>query len=153
MRRAGLEAGNAAEGAATAQQESTALGVQNSPSADDQQQPEAESPPVATEAAAVAQTKSNSGGAAAGMGAQEAGTGAQEAEAAMQLHASCQDLEEGCVEWAAEDGCIQNGPSFMFERCRKSCGVCDQPIITDVPENVRPSFLFAQLQIRQISNI
>ncbi|KAK9901257.1 hypothetical protein WJX75_002791 [Coccomyxa subellipsoidea] len=80
---------------------------------------------------------------AAGIGAQEAaavtqdaGTGAQEAKAATQLHGSCQDLEEGCVEWAAEDGCIQNGPSFMFERCRKSCGVCDQPIITDVPENV-----------------
>ena len=152
MHLAGVEAGNAEEGAASAQQDSTAL--QNSPSANDQQQPETKSPPLATEAAAASQTKSDSGGAAAGIGAhevaavtQDAGTGAQEAKAATQLHGSCQDLEEGCVEWAAEDGCIQNGPSFMFERCRKSCGVCDQPIITDVPENVRPLFLFAHLRL------
>ncbi len=124
---AGKEAGGASGDAATAQATSAAA-VQASPSADAQQTPEAESPPAVGDAAGGG----DSGGAAGGTAVQQ--------EAAGQLHGSCQDLEAGCLEWAAEDGCIQNGPSFMFERCRKSCGVCDQPILNDVPENVRACF-------------
>ena len=68
---------------------------------------------------------------AAGSGSEEAGT-----LEGQELPSSCVDLEEGCIEWAAEDGCIHHGPSFMFERCRRSCGVCGQPSLTDVPLTV-----------------
>lgn len=79
---------------------------------------------------AASQVDTSSSGVAAGSGSEEAG--ALEG----QLLSSCVDLEEGCIEWAAEDGCINHGPSFMFERCRRSCGVCGQPFLTDVPETV-----------------
>jgi hypothetical protein len=64
------------------------------------------------------------------------GDGGGGADAAGQLLSGCADLEEGCPDWALDEGCLYHGPSFMFERCRKSCGVCGQPYITDVPDNV-----------------
>lgn len=75
-------------------------------------------------------------------GSGEGAASLAEAEAAAQLQErSCEDLEDGCAGWAADDGCIHHGPSFMFERCRKSCGVCGQPSLTNVPVNVSSSLL------------
>ena len=42
---------------------------------------------------------------------------------------SCFDEEAGCPAWAEDDGCIQTGPAFMLEKCRRSCGVCGRPYI------------------------
>lgn len=117
----GEEAGNATEGSAEAKKPTTVAQEQSA-------------------GGEVAALDTNSSGLAA---RDASAAGGQEAAAAGQLHGGCQDLEEGCPEWAAEDGCIHHGPSFMLERCRKSCGVCGQPYLMQVPANVstRPPIL------------
>ena len=52
----------------------------------------------------------------------------------------CEDEQEACPEWAAGEGCLELGPSFMLESCRRSCGVCGRPSNASVPQMVRPSF-------------
>ena len=63
---------------------------------------------------------------------------------------TCFDEEAGCPAWAEGDGCIQTGPGFMLEKCRRSCQVCGQPYTRRTPGKVisfpAPS---AQLLLRQ----
>jgi len=42
---------------------------------------------------------------------------------------ACFDEEAGCPAWAQGDGCIQTGPAFMLDKCRRSCGVCGRPYV------------------------
>ena len=51
---------------------------------------------------------------------------------------ACFDEEAGCPAWAEGDGCIQTGPGFMLEKCRRSCQVCGQPYTRRVPGKVIP---------------
>ena len=50
---------------------------------------------------------------------------------------SCFDDEAGCPAWAEGDGCIQTGPAFMLDKCRRSCGVCGRPYIRRPADKVR----------------
>ena len=49
---------------------------------------------------------------------------------------TCFDEEAGCPAWAEGDGCIQTGPGFMLEKCRRSCQVCGQPYTRRAPGKV-----------------
>ena len=51
---------------------------------------------------------------------------------------TCFDEEAGCPAWAEGDGCIQTGPGFMLEKCRRSCQVCGQPYTRRAPGKVIP---------------
>ena len=98
--------------------------------------PEAsQSPPPGSPSSAALQpppqgTDQSAGGAAAPGGVEEPGG-----------HAGlgCEDEQEACPEWAAGDGCLALGPSFMLESCRRSCGVCGRPSNASVAETVRQS--------------
>lgn len=73
-----------------------------------------------------------------GQGSEEAAGGLGGAE---QPGLACEDEQEACLEWAAGDGCLTLGPSFMLESCRRSCGVCGAPTNASVPQTVRsPKF-------------
>ena len=52
------------------------------------------------------------------------------------MDAACFDEEAGCPAWAEGDGCIQTGPAFMLEKCRRSCGVCGIPYIQRTADKV-----------------
>ena len=52
------------------------------------------------------------------------------------VDATCFDEEAGCPAWAEGDGCIQTGPAFMLEKCRRSCGVCGIPYIHRTADKV-----------------
>ena len=70
------------------------------------------------------------------------------------VDATCFDEEAGCPAWAEGDGCIQTGPAFMLEKCRRSCGVCGIPYIHRTADKVPlTASCHSPLRVVQFSNM
>lgn len=91
------------------------------------------------------------GGAPAG---KEAAPALQQLAQNATVDATCFDKEAGCPAWAEGDGCIQTGPAFMLEKCRRSCGVCGIPHIHTTADKVPlTAACHSPLRVVQFSNM